>query len=149
MLTKKEILEISLNEIKKHNLNTIIKFLNTKQFKNKSNLSLIIKQSLKEGNTLQELNIPALVSHQKNTIYFSTNTINKLLKNEPISIQTRFIKSIILHEIYHIQNKKHFNKADFNTSLRLEEQASRQFKKNYPALAALGKRICKKYISSQ
>lgn len=148
MLTKKEILEISYYELEKHNLKTKVIYLNPKQFHNKSLLSPIIKQTLKEGNTLEELNIPALISHEKNTIYLSPNTINKLLKNEPISIQTRFIKSIILHEIQHFLNKKHFNKPDFNTSLRLEEEASRQFKKNYPALAALGRRICKKYISS-
>ena len=147
MLTKKEMEEIAINELKKHKLNTKVRFLNFKRFKDKAKHSPIIRQSLKEGNLLEELNIPALVSHQENTIYLSQETIKKLLKGEPISIQGRFIKSIIYHEIFHILNKKHFSAPDFNTALRLEEETRRRFRKNYPALEALGKRICKKYIS--
>lgn len=146
MLTKQDIKEISLEELKKYNLTLKIDFLTFNEFKKKAKLSPIIAQSLKEGNTITSLNIPALVSHQENKIYFSMDTINRLLKDEPHSIQTRFIKAVILHEIFHIQNKKP-NLLDFNNSLKSEEETSRQFKKDYPALFALGRRICKRYIS--
>ncbi len=147
MLTKKEIVEIAINELKKYKLNTKIKVLNFKLFNKKALESPIIKQSLKEGNLLEELTIPALVSHKTNTIYLSEETVRKLLKDEPITIQTRFIKSIVHHEIYHILEKKQFSFQDFDNALRLEEEATKKFKKHYPGLAALGRRICKKYIS--
>ena len=146
ILSKQEIIELANNELKKYNLKTKIKFLNQKQFKTKALLSPLISQSIKEGNTLEELNIPALVSHKTNTIYISKNIISNLMKNEPLSIQERFIKSIILHEISHLRSYE--TTKDFNMALRLEEEAARKFKKEYPALATLGRRICKKYISN-
>ena len=147
MLSKKEIEEISIHLLRKHGLKTKVKFLNFDLFEEKAKKSPIINQSLQEGNSLNELNIPALISHEENTIYFSEETLRNLLLDEPISIQTRFVKAVILHEIFHILNKQHIKAENFNSALRLEEKATRQFRKNYPALEALGRRICKKYIS--
>ena len=147
MLTKKDIEEIAIRELKKYQLSTKITFFKYREFKKKAMSSPIIRQSIKEGNKLEELNIPALISHKTNTIYLSLETIQRLLQEEPLSLQKRFIQAIIIHEIFHLHSTKKNNINNFNTALRIEEETSKEFKKHYPGLAALGKRICKKYIS--
>ncbi len=143
MITRQQIKDIAQKELQKHSCSAKIEFLNKKKFKKKALYSPIISQSLEEGNTLDELNIPALISRQTNAVYISLETINHLLKDEPLSIQIRFIKSVILHEIFHLKERKEICTSDFNTALRLEENTTKKFKKHYPGLAALGKRICK------
>ena len=145
MLSKNEILEIALSELRKNKLNTKVKFLNKEDFLIQAMKSPIILKSFREGCILEELNIQALTSLQKNEIYFSEEVLKKLLFDEPISIQIRYIKAVIYHEIFHLLNKKKI--IGFNTAMNSEDEATKKFKKNYPSLASLGERISKKYIS--
>ena len=145
ILTKREIEEIAHQELKKYFLNTKLIFLKKSQFQQKELNSPIILRAIKEGDLLEEFPIPALVSPKKDTIYLHEEFIKKLLKDEPLSIQSRLIRAIILHEIFHLKEKKGVN--SINSAERSEEESSRNFEKAYPGLAALGKRLCKKYIS--
>ena len=144
MLKKSEIKEIMDLILKKHNLPTKIKFLNQSKFTKLALKSPIIAQTVKEGRILKNLGIPALFSHIKNTIYLSEQVIREVLKDEPISLQRRFIQAITYHEIYHI--KSNVQETDFNSSLLREEQARSQFKKDFPGLEAVGRKLIRKYI---
>ena len=144
MLKKSEIIEIMDLILKKSNLATKIKFLDQSNFTKLALKSTIIAQTIKEGSTLRSLGIPALFSHIKNTIYLSEQVIKEVLKDEPISLQKRFIQAITYHEIYHI--KSSVQETDFNSSLIREEQARKQFKKDFPGLEAVGRKLIRKYI---
>ena len=62
MLSKKEVLSIIKYELRANKLSTKVRFLNEKEFLKHAKKSPIISRSLTEGNSLQDLNIPALFS---------------------------------------------------------------------------------------
>lgn len=146
MLSYKEIKKITLDLLEKEKLKITIKFPTHQEFAKVAKKSPIISQVLKEGNTLDELKIPALFDHKRNTVYFDLRTIIRLLKGEPYSIEKRFIQAIVHHEICHIHNKHKLKDHSFNNMLLSEERAKREFRRYYPGLAALGKRITSKTI---
>ncbi|MEK6934633.1 MAG: hypothetical protein AABW46_02030 [Nanoarchaeota archaeon] len=148
MLSEKEILKIAKNSLKKFNLKAEIKFLPFKEFLSKAKKSPIIAQTLKEGSSFKELNIPALISHkEKEHIYLSSYILNRLLHDEPISIQKKFIKALLYHEIYHILYKNKIKKINFKNALNQEDLVTLKFREEYPALESIGRRISKKYIN--
>ena len=148
MLSKEEILQIAKDSLKEFNLKIEVKFLPPNLFLEQAKKSPLISQALKEGNSFDELNIPALVYHEKKDhIYFSEDILKKLIDDEPITIQKRFIKSIIYHEIFHVIYKKKIKNFNFNSAFNQEEFVSAQFRREYPGLEALGRRISKKYLN--
>ena len=147
MFSKKEALDIAKPIIKQNRLTLKVKFLPYKKFIQVAKKSPLIKKVLREGNDFYELNVPSLFSHKTNTIYFNEKIIKKLLHNEPLSIQKRFIMAITYHEIFHYLNKLNMKDNSLNSALLSEEKAERDFKKKFPGLSALGKRISKKYIN--
>ncbi|MFH1592262.1 MAG: hypothetical protein ABIB47_02760 [Candidatus Woesearchaeota archaeon] len=148
MLHNKEILEIARSLIKKRKLNLKVKFLPYKDFIKLSKKSPLIRKVLAEGNDFYDLDVPSIFSHKTDTIYFDKKILTKLLHDEPQSIQKRFIESITYHEIFHFINKQKLKDKSLNSALLSEEKAERDFKKYFPGLSALGKRIAKKYINT-
>ena len=147
MLSKKEVLEISGLIIKKNKLKIKARFIPYKKFIKVAKKSPLIKKVLQEGNEFYELDVPSLFSHKTDTIYFNEKILKKLLHDEPLSIQKRYIAAITHHEIFHYLNKLNLKDDSINSALLSEEKAERDFKKKFPGLSALGKRISKKYIN--
>ena len=148
MISKEEILEIANESLKRFNLKVEVKFLPYNLFLEAAKKSPIISQVLKEGSLFNELNIPALIYHEKKDhIYFSEEILKKLIDDEPITIQKRFIRSVLYHEIFHILYKKKIKNLNFNKALNQEELVSLEFRKQYPGLESLGRRISKKYLN--
>ena len=147
MISEQEILNLAKDITKKEKLNIVVKFLPYKQFIKEAKKSPLIRQVLKEGNDFYDLNVPSLFSHKTNIIYLNKKILTKLLHDEPLSIQKRFILAIIYHEIFHFINKQKLKDKSLNAALFSEERAEKDFKKHFPSLAALAKRISKKYIN--
>ncbi|MBI2499333.1 hypothetical protein HYV88_03775 [Candidatus Woesearchaeota archaeon] len=148
MITKKEILSIAKESLDHFNLKAEIKFLSYQDFIRFAKKSPIILRALKEGNAFDELNIPALVYHEKKDhIYLSEEVLKKLIDEEPITIQRRFIKSVLYHEIFHILYKKNRVNLNFDAALNQEDLIDSRFRKEYPALEAIGRRISKRYLN--
>ena len=148
MISKNEILSIARESLEKFNLKAEIKFLPYREFIQVAKRSPIISKALKEGNTFDELNIPALIYHEKRDhIYLSEEILKKLIDNEPITIQRRFIKSVLYHEIFHILYKKKMVNLNFDSALNQEDLIDFKFKREYPALEALGRSISKRYLN--
>ena len=145
MLSEHEILDIAKNIIKKNKLNLRIKFLPYKKFLEEAKKSPLIKKVLEEGHDFYELNVPSIFSHKTNTIYFNKKILMKLLNDESISIQKRFIAAITYHEIFHYLNKYKLKNFSFESAWTSEEKSEKDFKKNFPALAALSKTISDKH----
>jgi|SRR3989344_985154 len=148
MISKEEILDIAKESLDHFNLKAEIKFLPYRSFLEIAKKSPIISKVLKEGNTFDELNIPALIYHEKKDhIYLSEEILKKLVDNEPITIQRRFIKSVLYHEIFHILYKKKIANSNFDSALNQEDLIDLKFRREYPALEAIGRRISKRYLN--
>jgi len=147
MLSEKEVLDIAKSIIKTKKLGIKAKFLQYNKFIQVSKKSPLVRKVLEEGNDFYDLDIPSIFMHKTNTIFFNKRILTKLLKDEPLSIQKRYIQALTYHEVFHFLNKAKMKDKSLNSALLSEEKAESDFKKYFPALSALGKRISKKYIN--
>ena len=144
MLTNKEILTIAKKIIINKRLNAKVKLVSYTSFKRVAKKSPLILKVLSEGYPFSELNVPAVYSHKNNTIFICKKILGKLMIHESKKLQIKFIKALMHHEIFHQINQKKLKDQSFNSAMLSEERAERQFKKIYPGLAALAKRISAK-----
>ena len=145
MLKEKEIIAIAQRIIRANKAPIKIKFLSYNKFKVEAKKSPMVKQVLREGNAFYDLNVPSLFSHKKDTIYFNKKMLTKLVNGESILTQRMFIKAITYHELSHFMNKTRMKDNTVAAAMLSEDRAEKQFKKSYPKLAALGKKIASKY----
>jgi len=142
MIQEKQVLAVAKSLIKKNKINCDIKLLNYKKFKSLAKKSPLIFQVLKEGFTFRELNLPAVIYHKKTDhIFICKEILEKLLKKQPKNSQKKFIEAIVLHEIFHIKNRKNVSKFELNESINSEENVFNKFKKSYPKLFRLSSKI--------
>jgi hypothetical protein len=142
MILEKQVLAIARSLIKKNKINCDIKFLTYNKFRFLAKKSPLIFQVLKEGFSFRELNLPAVIYH-KNTdhIFICKEILEKLLKSQPKNNQKKFVEAIILHEIFHIKNRKKVPKFELDESINSEKNVFDKFKKSYPKLFKLSSKI--------
>ncbi len=145
MLSEREIRAIAQTIIRAEKINAQVKFLPYQGFVEKAKKSPLVKMALEKGSDFYDLNVPSIFSHKTNTIYFNKKMLSKLLHDETISVQKKFIKAITYHELFHYLNKKRMKKKTFKAAIFSENKAEHDFKKRFPELAALGKRIASKH----
>lgn len=148
MISTKEIQEIAQKITKKKNGSTKLVFKNKFFFQELAQKSPLLSRSFQEGNTIEELGIPALVSHEKNTIFLSKEMLARILKDESAATQKKFIEAIIHHEMLHLRYTSQLKKHTFESLLDAEDKVGKIFKKKYPKLDILVQRVNKKYLSS-
>jgi isopentenyl phosphate kinase len=132
MFSKKEIMKLG-NETyskfyNKHKIECKIKIISEKKFWNLAKKSELVKNKIKEGIPII---IGALVSHEKigDTIYVSDEVINTLTNDSD------FVKSIFLHEFFHIYLKYLVKNKSLKEASLSEERVKSEMKKEFPDLA--------------
>ena len=114
--------------IKKHKISCKLKFVDQKEFMSVAKLSKVVNKELQEGFPVI---IGALVEHLKgeDIILLNVDTLNELSGGDKL-----FVKSLIIHEFYHILFKSKVKKDVLKEDLKSEERAKKAMKKEFPEL---------------
>jgi len=113
---------------KKHNIDCKIKLIDEKDFWEIAKKSELVQDKIKKG---IPISIGALVSHklEGDIVYVSVDVINSLTND------SNFVKSIFLHEFFHIYLKSSIKNYNFREAKLSEERAKKEMKKEFPKLA--------------
>ncbi|MDP1729459.1 MAG: hypothetical protein Q8L27_04615 [archaeon] len=145
MLSEKQILEIAHEALRTFKIHCEIKFLSYPDYKSVAMESPLISQVLEDGFSFEELKIPALVKHDLHEhIYLSKKIISVLLRNKPVTVQKKFIKAMLYHELFHIRYRDQIKKANYLECQKSEDVVCKEFEKEHPDLYKIGFEIHKK-----
>jgi len=132
MFTQKDVLRIfkeAYDEFsKKHKIHCSLKLVRDEDFFYLSKKSKIVKNQLSDGVPVL---VGALVRHTrfKEIVYLCPDVINQLTDDE------YFVKSLIMHEFYHILLKKEVKSLSLSEEIESELRVREEMAREFPLLA--------------
>ena len=114
--------------IKKHKISCELKFVDQKEFMSVAELSKVVRKEMQDGFPVL---IGALVEHleDKDIILLNVDILNEISGGDKL-----FIKSLIIHEFYHVLFKSKVKKNVLKEDLKSEERVKKAVKKDFPEL---------------
>jgi len=106
-----------------------LEFVKEDEFFELADRSKLVHLEMREGLPIK---VGSLVMHgKKDIIVLCTDVINLLTKND------NFVKALVMHELFHILDKKRVKDSSMNQMIRSEERVHKQFIKEFPNYAEL------------
>lgn len=115
---------------KKHKgLEVELEFVKEEEFFDLAERSKLVHLEMEKGLPVK---VGSLVMHgTKDIIVLCTDVINLLTK------ETDFVKALVMHELFHILDKKKVKRKSVNELVKSEKRVHKQFLKEFPGYAKL------------